>query len=257
MEMIVYLRNSRIAKGGSPPFLNEFQITRTYTKLTLRVLLVEDDEVISERLKRALEKEGYPTDLAHDGQVGLDMARMGEYSVIILDVMMPKRDGWSVCQALRDSKNTTPILMLTAKDAIEDRVKGLDLGADDYLVKPFSLKEFLARIRALTRRNKLEKSSIIHLGELDIDAKAMTVTRSGEPLKLTKREFTLLEALARNRRRILSREYIIEQIWNDEDSVSNTVNFHVTSLRKKIDAGREKSLIETVHGFGYRITEDV
>ncbi len=230
---------------------------QTYTEITLRVLLVEDDEVISERLKRALEKEGYPTDLAHDGQVGLELARMGEYSVIILDVMMPKRDGWSVCQALRDSKNSTPILMLTAKDAIEDRVKGLDLGADDYLVKPFSLKEFLARIRALTRRNKLEKSSIIHLADLDIDAGAKTVTKAGEPLKLTKREFTLLEALARNRRRILSREYIIEQIWNDEDSVSNTVNFHVTSLRKKIDIGRDKSLIETVHGFGYRITEDV
>ncbi len=230
---------------------------QTYTKITLRVLLVEDDEVISERLKRALEKEGYPTDLAHDGQVGLEMARMGEYSVIILDVMMPKRDGWSVCQALRDSKNSTPILMLTAKDAIEDRVKGLDLGADDYLVKPFSLKEFLARIRALTRRNKLEKSSIIHLADLDIDAGAKTVTKAGEPLKLTKREFTLLEALARNRRRILSREYIIEQIWNDEDSVSNTVNFHVTSLRKKIDIGRDKSLIETVHGFGYRISEDI
>ena len=230
---------------------------QTYTKITLRVLLVEDDEVISERLKRALEKEGYPTDLAHDGQVGLELARMGEYSVIILDVMMPKRDGWSVCQALRDSKNSTPILMLTAKDAIEDRVKGLDLGADDYLVKPFSLKEFLARIRALTRRNKLEKSSIIHLADLDIDAGAKTVTKAGEPLKLTKREFTLLEALARNRRRILSREYIIEQIWNDEDSVSNTVNFHVTSLRKKIDIGRDKSLIETVHGFGYRISEDI
>lgn len=222
----------------------------------MRVLLVEDDEVISERLKRALEKEGYSADLAHDGQTGLEMARMGEYSVIILDIMMPRRDGWSVCQALRDSRNTTPILMLTAKDAIEDRVKGLDLGADDYLVKPFSLKEFLARIRALTRRNKIEKSSIIHLGDLDIDAGAKTVLKSGDPLKLTKREFTLLEALARNRRRILSREYIIEHIWNDEESVSNTVNFHVTSLRKKIDAGRAKSLIETVHGFGYRISED-
>jgi DNA-binding response OmpR family regulator len=222
----------------------------------VRILLVEDDEVISERLKRALEKEGFTADLAPDGQVGLDFARHGEYSVIILDIMMPKRDGWSVCQALRDSRNTTPILMLTAKDAIEDRVKGLDLGADDYLVKPFSLKEFLARIRALTRRNKIEKSSVIHLGDLEIDAKAMTVTRAGQPLKLTKREFTLLEALARNRRRILSREYIIEQIWNDEDSVSNTVNFHVTSLRKKVDVGREKSLIETVHGFGYRISEE-
>ena len=221
------------------------------------MLLVEDDEVISERLKRALEKEGYTADLAHDGQAGLDLARVGEYSVIILDVMMPKRDGWSVCQSLRESRNTTPILMLTAKDAVEDRVKGLDLGADDYLVKPFSLKEFLARIRALSRRTKIEKSTIIHLGDLEIDAKAMTVTKEGSPLKLTKREFTLLEALARNRRRILSREFIIEQIWNDEDSVSNTVNFHVTSLRKKIDVGREKSLIETVHGFGYRITEDV
>lgn len=223
----------------------------------MRVLLVEDDEVISERLKRALEKEGYSADLAHDGQAGLDLAKFGEYSVIVLDVMMPKRDGWSVCQALREGKNTTPILMLTAKDAIEDRVKGLDLGADDYLVKPFSLKEFLARIRALSRRSKLEKSSIMHLSDLEIDANAKTASRNGVPLKLTKREFTLLEALARNRRRILSREFIIEQIWNDEDSVSNTVNFHVTSLRKKIDEGREKSLIETVHGFGYRIAEDV
>ena len=222
----------------------------------MRVLLVEDDEVISERLKRALEKEGYNADLAHDGQTGLELAKLGDYSVIILDIMMPKRDGWSVCQALRDSKNTTPILMLTAKDAIEDRVKGLDLGADDYLVKPFSLKEFLARIRALTRRNKIEKSSIIHLSDLEIDAGAKSVSRGGNPLKLTKREFTLLEALARNRRRILSREFIIEQIWNDDESVSNTVNFHVTSLRKKIDEGRNKSLIETVHGFGYRIAED-
>lgn len=236
---------------------NEIQIFGPYTCTTVRILLVEDDEVISERLKRALEKEGYLADLAHDGQAGLDLAKLGGYSVIVLDVMMPKRDGWSVCQALRDAKDATPILMLTAKDAVEDRVKGLDLGADDYLVKPFSLKEFLARIRALTRRNKIEKSSLMHLSDLEIDSKAKTVTRDGNLLKLTKREYTLLEALARNGRRILSRDFIIEQIWNDEDSVSNTVNFHVTSLRKKIDEGREKSLIETVHGFGYRISEDI
>ena len=220
------------------------------------ILIVEDEESLAQLLQYNLEKEGYNADLAHDGQTGLELAKLGDYSVIILDIMMPKRDGWSVCQALRDSKNTTPILMLTAKDAIEDRVKGLDLGADDYLVKPFSLKEFLARIRALTRRNKIEKSSIIHLSDLEIDAGAKSVSRGGNPLKLTKREFTLLEALARNRRRILSREFIIEQIWNDDESVSNTVNFHVTSLRKKIDEGRNKSLIETVHGFGYRIAED-
>jgi two-component system copper resistance phosphate regulon response regulator CusR len=145
--------------------------------------------------------------------------------------------------------------MLTAKDAIEDRVKGLDLGADDYLVKPFSIKELLARVRALTRRGKLEKSSIIYLADLEIETRSKIVKRQGEILHLTPREYSLLESLARNRGRTLSREYIIEQVWNDDQSLSNTVNFHVTALRKKIDVGRERSLIETIHGFGYRIQE--
>lgn len=219
----------------------------------MRVLLIEDDEVISERLRRALTKEGYAVDQAFDGQEGLILAKTNEYAVILLDVMMPKRDGWSVVSALREGKNLTPVLMLTAKDAIEDRVKGLDSGADDYLVKPFSLKELFARIRALTRRNKIEKSTHIFVGDLEMDTVAKVVTLKGNPLKLTKREYTLLDALARNRGRVLSRDHIIEHVWNDDESVSNTVNFHVTALRKKIDEGRDKSYIETVHGFGYRI----
>jgi DNA-binding response OmpR family regulator len=221
----------------------------------MRVLIAEDDEIIGDRLRRALVKEGFIADWVQNGQMALDHLRSQEYALVILDVMMPVRDGWSTCQAIRDSKNPIPILMLTAKDAIDDRVKGLDLGADDYLVKPFSLKELLARVRALTRRNKIEKSNVIHLADIEIESKAKTVRRGGEMLHLTPREYSLLEALARNRGRTLSREFIIEQIWNDDESLSNTVNFHVTALRKKVDVGRDKSLIETVHGFGYRIYE--
>jgi DNA-binding response OmpR family regulator len=221
----------------------------------MRILIAEDDDIIGDRLRRSLIKEGYVVDWFVNGQMALDYVRSHEYSLVILDVMMPLRDGWSVCQSIRDSKNPVPILMLTAKDAIEDRVKGLDLGADDYLVKPFSIKELLARVRALTRRGKLEKSSIIYLADLEIETRSKIVKRQGEILHLTPREYSLLESLARNRGRTLSREYIIEQVWNDDQSLSNTVNFHVTALRKKIDVGRERSLIETIHGFGYRIQE--
>lgn len=221
----------------------------------MRVLIAEDDEIIGDRLRRALTKEGFVADWVQNGQMALDYVRSHDYALVILDVMMPVRDGWSTCQSIRDSKNSVPILMLTAKDSIDDRVKGLDLGADDYLVKPFSLKELLARVRALTRRNKMEKSSLIHLADLEIESRSKSVKRGAEMLHLTPREYSLLEALARNRGRTLSREFIIEQIWNDDESLSNTVNFHVTALRKKIDLGRNKSLIETVHGFGYRIFE--
>jgi DNA-binding response OmpR family regulator len=220
----------------------------------MRVLVVEDDEVIGEALQRSLQKEGYTVDLSRDGEDGLWQAKSGVHSVIVLDVMMPKRDGWSVCKAIRDAKVKAPILMLTARDSIEDRVKGLDLGADDYLVKPFDVSEFLARVRALLRRDKTSKSATILVNDLEIDSVAKTVSRGGQLLHLTPREYSLLEALARNLGRTLSRETIIDRVWDDDESLSNTVNFHVTSLRKKIDANREKSLIETVHGFGYRIS---
>lgn len=215
--------------------------------------MIEDDEVIGERLRKTLAKEGYVVDLAADGELGLAQAQKESYSLIICDVMMPRRDGWSVVKELRSHRSRTPILMLTARDAIEDRVKGLDIGADDYLVKPFDFNELLARVRALLRRDKPVKSSRLTYDDLEIDVAGKTVRRNGEMLKLTPREYSLLEALVRNRGRVLSREVIIDRIWNDDESMSNTVNFHVTALRKKIDSGREKSLIETVHGFGYRI----
>ena len=215
--------------------------------------MIEDDDVIGERLRKTLAKEGYVVDLAIDGEDGLRHAQRESYSLIICDVMMPKRDGWSVVQELRRDRSRTPVLMLTARDAVEDRVKGLDLGADDYLVKPFDFNELLARVRALLRRDKPVKTSKMSYDDLEIDVAGKTVRRNGEVLKLTPREYSLLEALVRNRGRVLSRDVIIDRIWNDDESLSNTVNFHVTSLRKKIDSGREKSLIETVHGFGYRI----
>lgn len=215
--------------------------------------MIEDDEVIAERLRHALEKEGFSVDLAFDGAEGLRMARSRTYNLIVLDVMMPKMDGIAVCGELRNERATVPILMLTARDQVGDKVKGLDAGADDYLPKPFDFAELMARVRALLRRDKVHKTKVIHVADLEIDPVSYAVTRGGEELHLTKREFSLLEALARNQGRVLSRDLIIEEVWNDIESLSNTVNFHVTSLRKKIDAGREQSLIETVHGVGYRL----
>ncbi len=219
----------------------------------MRLLVVEDDAVISEGLRRTLTKAGYQVDVALDGEDGLDQALSVTYGAIILDVMLPKRDGWSVCEALRRSKIASPILMLTARDQVGDRVKGLDLGADDYLPKPFDFSELLARLRALVRRDKANRAGILHVADIEIDAASKTATQNGQPLHLTPREYSLLEALARNQGRTLTRDLIIDEIWADDQSMSNTVNFHVTSLRKKIDTGREQSLIETVHGFGYRL----
>ncbi|HRI43454.1 MAG TPA: response regulator transcription factor [Fimbriimonadaceae bacterium] len=219
----------------------------------MRILVIEDDEVIAERLHHALTKEGYAVDTVPDGERGLALAQIRPYSLILLDVMLPGRDGVSVCEALRRGRHNVPILMLTARGQVEDKVRGLDAGADDYLPKPFEFKELLARIRALLRRDKTQKSAVLVVDDLEIDAAAKVVRRAGRDLHLTPREFSLLEALARNQGRVLTRDVIIEQVWADDRSLSNTVNFHVTSLRKKIDEGREKSLIETVHGFGYRL----
>ena len=222
----------------------------------MRILVVEDDEVISERLRVSLTKEGYKVDVSLDGEEGLFQAEMSSYGVIILDVMMPKKNGIEVCQTLRRRGLTTPILMLTAKDTTIDKVTGLDAGADDYLAKPFDFNELKARIRALLRREKSQKSGLIQVSDLEIDTVGKTVKRAGELVHLTPREYSLLEALARNEGRTLTRDIIIDHIWADDDSLSNTVNFHVTALRKKIDAGRERPLIHTVHGFGYSLRSD-
>jgi two-component system copper resistance phosphate regulon response regulator CusR len=217
----------------------------------VRVLLVEDDIVIAEQIARTLERERYKVDVIRDGVEaearGLDTG----YNLIILDVMLPRRDGWTICSNLRRAKVTTPILMLTARDSIEDRIKGLEGGADDYLPKPFDTRELMARMKALQRRDQIHRTGVIEIADLEIDTGARSVTRSGQLIKLTRREYDLLEALARNEGRTLTREAILERVWNNEESQLNTVNFHVASLRKKVDADFEPKLIQTVHGIGY------
>ncbi len=217
----------------------------------MRVLLIEDDPVISERIATGLTKAGYDVDTSADGADGLSKARGGPYSVIILDLMLPIMDGWQVCESLRAGREAVPILMLTARDEIEDRVRGLDCGADDYLTKPFDFRELLARVKALMRRDKVLKGQVIAIADLVIDTGARSVQRGGVEVHLTPREYSLLEALARNAGRTLSREAIQERVWGDEDSFSNVVSFHVAILRKKIDSGFPVKLIHTIYGVGY------
>jgi len=217
----------------------------------MRILLIEDDDVIAERIKFGLEKARFVVDVAYDGETGLQMAREGPYSVLILDLMLQGRDGWSVCEALRIRGNPVPILMLTARGAVEDGVRGLNAGADDYLPKPFDFNELLARVRALLRRDQLHKSGSLQIADLEIDSTTRQVRRGGRELVLTPREFSLLEALARNEGRTLTREHILERVWGDDESYSNTVSFHVDSLRKKVDTEDALKLINTVHGIGY------
>jgi DNA-binding response OmpR family regulator len=219
----------------------------------VRLLVVEDDLVIASELERALRKAGHTADVARDGATALDLAQEGSYSAILLDLMIPAPDGVEVCRRLRSMGDATPILMLTAKDAIEDRVKGLDVGADDYLVKPFSMQELMARVRAITRRDAQMKSELIQVGDLELDPGSHTARRAGEDLLLTKREFTLLEALARRTGHVLSREAILERVWHNFETQPNTVNFHVSSLRKKVDREGWEPLIHTVHGVGYTL----
>jgi DNA-binding response OmpR family regulator len=217
----------------------------------VRILLIEDDEVIADRIKVGLEKARYTVDVAYDGETGLRMARDGSYALLLLDLMLPGRDGWSVCEALRLRGNRIPILMLTARAGIEERVRGLDTGADDYLPKPFDFKELHARIRALLRRDSVNKATVIRVGDLEVDTLAHTTRRGGREIALTPHEFSLLEALVRNEGRTLTREMIQECVWGDDESYSNIVSFHVASLRKKIDAEFPAKLIHTVYGVGY------
>lgn len=221
----------------------------------MRILVIEDDAVIGDQLRRVLEKESFVVDWERDGNEGLRRSGFENYSLVVLDIMMPGADGWTVCRAIRDRRDRVPILMLTARDAVADRVRGLDLGADDYLVKPFDVSEFLARVRALLRREKPLKSTVMRFRSIDLDSVAKSVTISGTPVHLTPKEFSLLESLMRNRGRILSRETIVDSVWSEDESLYSTVNYHVMSLRKKIDVEGEPSIIETVHGFGYRLQE--
>ena len=219
----------------------------------MRILLVEDEAPIAAMIRRGLEGAHYSVDWAADGSVGLERALANTYSLILLDLMLPGVDGWTICQRLRARRDTTPILMLTARDALSDRVKGLELGADDYLPKPFEFPELLARVRALLRRDKIHKARVIRVADLEIDTDTQEVRRAGKRVTLTPREYALLEALAANEGRILTRDAVQERVWMDEEGHSNAVNVYIGLLRKKIDEGHDVKLIQTVHGVGYRL----
>ena len=219
----------------------------------MKVLVIEDDPLISEVIKAGLEQSYFKVDTAFDGLSGYEMAIDHPYSVIVLDLMLPKMDGIAVCQRLREQKIDTPIIMLTARDAVTDRVKGLESGADDYLPKPFDFRELLARVRAVQRRTNVNKTQVIKVADLVLDTTARRVTRNGREIVLTPREFSLLEALAAHEGQVLSREVIQERVWLDDSSYSNTVDAHIKSLRKKVDSEFPTKLIQTVFGVGYTL----
>ena len=220
----------------------------------MRVLLVEDNRRLSNSLKASLADDGYAVDVAYDGVEGQELAEMTPYDVIILDIMLPRRDGLEVCRELRNQRINTPILMLTARDAIEDRVKGLDSGADDYLVKPFAIDELHARLRALLRRESSDKTGLLTIADLVLDPAAHTISRNSVPIELTAKEFALLEYLMRNPNRLITRQMVENHVWShDYEGASNVVDVYIRRLRRKIDEHYDLKLIETVRGAGYRM----
>jgi heavy metal response regulator len=223
----------------------------------MRILIVEDDKRFAEFLKKGLSEEFYAVDVFHDGEDGIFWAAENEYDVIILDIMLPKKDGISVCRELRAKGIVTPIIMLTAKDTVEDKVKGLDVGADDYLGKPFSFDELLARIRALLRRSQDYKIPILTIADLELDPALRKVTRAGKEIMLTGKEYALLEYFVRNKGRVLTETRIVEHVWDmNYDPETNVVNVYIYRLRNKVDKGFEKRLIHTVRGSGYMMKDD-
>jgi DNA-binding response OmpR family regulator len=218
----------------------------------VRVLLIEDHKPLVRALKQGLEEEGFAVDTAHDGEEGDYKARTAEYDVIILDLMLPKEDGLSLLQRWRRGGLTTHVLVLTARDSLDDKVRGLDLGADDYLTKPFELEELIARLRALIRRTHQVKDPILRVFDLEIDTAARTVKRAGQPIHLTPREYALLEFLAFHRGRVVTRTMIWEHLYDEHDeNTSNVVDVYIRYLRNKIDKGFDPPLILTRWGEGY------
>jgi DNA-binding response OmpR family regulator len=220
----------------------------------MRILIVDDDRRLCAIIKRGLLEEAYAVDLAYDGEEGEYFAEVNPYDLIILDIMLPIKNGIEVCQELRAKRVNTPILMLTAKDAVEDRVRGLDTGADDYLVKPFAFSELLARVRALLRRNGISKSPELRVGDLTLNTLTRQVWRGQKPIELTTKEYVILEHFMRHPNVVVTRTMIEEHAWDyDFDSLSNLVDVYIRRLRRKIDIDGEDSLIKTVRGAGYRL----
>jgi DNA-binding response OmpR family regulator len=218
----------------------------------MRVLLVEDEKKLASLIKKALESAKFSVDAVHDGQEALDFATAYSYDLIILDILLPRKNGFEIIGELRKKRVQSPVLMLTAKDSLEDKILGLDLGADDYLTKPFDFGELLARLRALLRREIREKPVVLELGDLRLDPKTHRVTRGMRDIRLTLREYSLLEFFMRRKNQVLSRETIIEHVWDSSfEGMPNIVDVYINYLRKKIDAGFSSKLIHTIRGAGY------
>lgn len=223
----------------------------------MRILIVEDEPKMAKLVKRGLEEEGYAVDVSADGVDGLHMASENEYDAVVLDVMLPELDGIEVCQQMRERGRWAPVLMLTARDAISDRVRGLDAGADDYLVKPFSFAELVARLRALLRRGPTERPNVLVVGPLSMDPATRRVERSGDQVALSPKEHALLEYFMRHPGEVLSRTRILEHVWDfNYDGRSNVVDVYVNYLRRKIDMPYGTGIIRTVRGAGYVLDGD-
>lgn len=222
----------------------------------MRILIVEDEAGVAGFVKQGLTEAGYAVDVARDGSEGLEYALAFEYDVMVLDIMLPKMNGLDVLREMREKRVKTPVLLLTARDGVDDRVHGLDVGADDYLVKPFAFPELLARIRALLRRPPLQAGNLLCMNDLEMDISQREVRRAGKHIELSPREFSLLELLLRHPNQVLTRTQIVEHVWNfDFYSDTNVVDVYIGYLRRKIDLGFASPLIQTVRGVGYRLSE--
>ncbi len=223
----------------------------------MRILIVEDEKRMADLLKRGMEEKGHTATVAYDGIDGLRMAESYSFDVIVLDVMLPGIDGFEVARRLQRNENRAPILMLTARDDKADIVKGLDAGADDYLAKPFSFTELLARVRAVSRRDRTPRPLRLHVADLILDPATHEVFRGGKPIPLTKTEYMLLEFMMRNAGRVISRDTIIDAVWGFDETVeNNTLDVFVRLLRTKVDHDHRQKLIQTIRGFGYRFGQD-
>lgn len=222
----------------------------------MRILLIEDELKIANFIERGLKEEHYVVDVAHEGDRAMYLADINLYDLIILDIILPCRDGLSICKEIREKGINTPILMLTAKDSLKDKVLGLDVGADDYLTKPFAFEELLARIRALLRRQRQDKNTLLKIADLELDQLTHNVNRAGQEISLTGKEYALLEYLLINANHIVTRTMISEHVWNEDfDSFTNITDVYINYLRNKIDKGFDKRLIHTIRGVGYILKE--
>ena len=225
--------------------------------MRVKILLVEDEIKLANATRRALELQKYIVDVAYDGDKGLDLALGEKYDLMILDLMLPEIDGLEICKTVREEKITTPILMLTAKGQVSDKVIGLDAGADDYMVKPFSFEELFARVRALSRRTVKNKDQVLKVKNLTLDTNTSKVKMNNSPIELSPREFAILEYLMRNKNIVVSKPQIINNVWNYEtDILPTTIEVHIKHLRDKIDGVFGTDLIRTVRGFGYELNDE-